>query len=390
MLGWNLFFSLSCDCIFSLGMTLFRKFELHIHEWYVRQKAKIRAKINIGHEKEWGCADAKALFFLCPTCSVTVDDEGECAIKWGFRPEIGFSDCSTVLSLVTAIMVNFPKLFPSLTYPVTRPINLGLGFSIAIIIVGFVWVNAITIVNFMAVASEIVPVILPVFNATYPPWYGSFVPRNWWTPIPATCQSSVIKPGERTSLKQAVITLQAVVTNSPSLFRYILLEWIDGNPQSPVDGLSYSGTPFVDCFIYSLFFAQTAPLSTIDQAWHDLLLDANRVIQVLVGCNTTAGQNILLSSSSQIQTVAVSVNSGNKFGDFVAHANTSASLEISDVIVGWALFLRTIFPTMGGIYQTNLLSITSNSLPSGWTIFTPSLEDNNLSSLRLLYNGLNQ
>jgi hypothetical protein len=59
---------------------------------------------------------------------------------------------------------------------------------------------------------------------------------------------------------------KAVSTNTTSFFGYLLYEFIDEQPDTPINGLLYQSTPLTDCFVSSIYLAQFASSPVQDQA----------------------------------------------------------------------------------------------------------------------------
>lgn len=84
----------------------------------------------------------------------------------------------------------------ALSYPITRPINLGICFNITFVVLGLAWVAIITIINVAAVGYELVPLTSTLFNSSYTLWYEVFIPSKTWIPQARTCEGSIIKAQE--------------------------------------------------------------------------------------------------------------------------------------------------------------------------------------------------
>jgi hypothetical protein len=85
-----------------------------------------------------------------------------------------------------------------ISYPLTRPVNLGICFNVTIVLLGILWVTSITLINVAAVGYELVPITSANFNASYTLWYERFTRGTSWIPRTWNCDPSMIKLGERT------------------------------------------------------------------------------------------------------------------------------------------------------------------------------------------------
>jgi hypothetical protein len=58
----------------------------------------------------------------------------------------------------------------------------------------------------------------------------------------------------------------AISTNTTSFFTYLLYDFIDEEPDTPINGLLYQSTPLTDCYVSSIYLAQFASSPVQDQA----------------------------------------------------------------------------------------------------------------------------
>ena len=89
-------------------------------------------------------------------------------------------------------MFNTLRSLFTLSYPITRPITLGLCFNIPVIILGVAWVTIITTISVAAVGYELVPFTSTLFNSSYTLWYEVFIPEALVRPA-RNCEGSIIK-----------------------------------------------------------------------------------------------------------------------------------------------------------------------------------------------------
>ena len=112
-----------------------------------------------------------------------------------------------------------------LQYPITRPVSLGIGFNITIIVLGTAWVALVTVFNVATVRYEIVPITYTQFNASYTLWYERFRPFLSWLSTPRICNGSYISLNEGVH-QGCYINSEAVSTNIGG-FSYTLEDYID-------------------------------------------------------------------------------------------------------------------------------------------------------------------
>ena len=133
-------------------------------------------------------------------------------------------------------------------YPVTRPIPLSRGSLVLVILGALSFVAIVTVINVVAVGYELVAITTTDYNSSTPLWYEKFMPKSW-TPQTKTCQPTVIKLNER-SLPCCVELIKAVSTHDQ--LSYTLTSYIDARTGSPVEGITYDGSPLRNCSIWTM------------------------------------------------------------------------------------------------------------------------------------------
>ena len=107
----------------------------------------------------------------------------------------------------------------------------------------------------------------------------------------------------------------------------------------------------------------------------------------MIACNTSAAQSVILSASHEDDENAVGFTSQSTS---LIQFNNTGPLNISAAVTIWATALASIFQIVAPPDQVGSSfppGITSNSAKSQISVLLPSVTSNNLSSLRIFYNG---
>ena len=138
-----------------------------------------------------------------------------------------------------------------LGYPVTRPITLSRYALTGLIIFGILFITLVTLINTIAVGYEPVSITLNEYNPQVKLWYQKILPESW---VPKTmhCDLATIKLDEGTPARSHRDWPIAVSTRG--LFPYTLIGYADGNTGSPIEGMTYDGSPLCNCSIVWISF----------------------------------------------------------------------------------------------------------------------------------------
>jgi hypothetical protein len=79
-------------------------------------------------------------------------------------------------------------------YSVTRPVTLRY-FTPIVLLLGVVWIAAVTFVNVVVVGYDYVPLVSTSFNTSKELWYEAYMPKSW-APQTRICAGSTIKIDE--------------------------------------------------------------------------------------------------------------------------------------------------------------------------------------------------
>jgi hypothetical protein len=110
-----------------------------------------------------------------------------------------FSPCNCSLYPLFLNCALIMRLFPAnpdsvFEYPVTRPFTIPY-LTPFVLGTGIIYITFITLFAVITVGYEYVAVPSVSYNLTLSTWYD-FLPQTSWTPLPRSCQGSVIKVGE--------------------------------------------------------------------------------------------------------------------------------------------------------------------------------------------------
>jgi hypothetical protein len=236
---------------------------------------------------------------------------------------------------------------PLIEYPVTRPVFLSRWVTLSIFVAWVAWIVVVTLACVISVGYEINTVPSTDFNNTaYRLWYEKIIPHSLIVPS-WNCSYSVIKVNE-------------VVFASPGIsVPYTLLGYNDVTNGPQVDGLAYSNSPLVNCEVTFIGLNQFGSEAIQQSAY--------------LSCNTTAGQNVLLSADPTV----AGLDSINANAYPLNLQTTGQNLNLTSLNQYWFWLVNNILD----FYVA----------PPGLTsILLPSVVSNNLTSLQIEFFGNGQ
>ena len=143
------------------------------------------------------------------------------------------------------------------TYSPSRQVHLSTWILALIYALLLMWIAVVTIASIAAVGYELVPVSANQFLSPNGLWYEKFIPKasksQFNIPESRSCEGSFVKLGE------------GISTNTTSFFSYILLEYVDETPDSPVNGIIYKNESPKNCSIDMIKLTQPKSDAVRDQ-----------------------------------------------------------------------------------------------------------------------------
>src|SRR5277367_714541 len=134
-----------------------------------------------------------------------------------------------------------------LEYNVTRPVPLSRCWTIIIIIGAVLAIVFVTLSNVIAVGYEFGSFTSTSYDEPSSLWYKKIVPGPLY-PSSRTCQGVALTLGEGKTFPEIKV-LTIIVISSHNRWTYTLSSYLDGNGESPTDGLPYEGYPLINCSV---------------------------------------------------------------------------------------------------------------------------------------------